>query len=158
MLRLPNCYVIKEYLHIFTATKEENNDLLVQLQSKNNMLGSISAKNAELDEQIIRLQKELQDQSSEKAEVEERICKLQSSYEKEKSDLEERAKDLQNAKDLLLNSKVEMQNHLEDSNARTNILKQEIEKVKIQSRQVEDKLQSELSHIKNELVSIFISN
>lgn len=145
---------MKYFFFIIAAIKEEKRDLLVQIQSKNDMLEGISVKNAELDERVITLQKELHCQANEKLEVEERICKLQSSYEKEKSDLEERSKDLQNAKDLLLNSKVQLQNALEDANARTDILKEEIEKVKLKSRQAEDELRTELEHIKNELVSI----
>lgn len=73
------------------------------------------------------------------------------SHETENLELEERAKDLQNAKDLLLSSKLELQNELEDANARTNIIKQEIEKVKRESHKVEDNLQSQLSQIKTEL-------
>ena len=123
------------------------------MQSKIGLLENLSAKNVDLDEQIARLQKELQGQVDEKGEIEKRICMLQSGHEKEKSEFEERIKYLQSAKDLILNSKVGLQNELEDSNARTNILKQEIEKVKGQSRKAEDKLQSELSHTKTELVS-----
>ena len=106
----------------------------------------------ELEEHITTLKKEVKDEVREKVEAEERICRLQSSYEKEKTDLEEHAKDLQSAKDLLLNSKVQLQNKLEDANLRTNILKQEIEKVKMQSQNTEDQLQSEIKTIKNELV------
>ena len=65
---------------------------------------------------------------------------------------EDELKDLQNAKELLMNSKLGLQNELEDANSRTNILKQEIEKVKGVSRKVEDRLQSELSQLKTELV------
>ena len=126
------------------------------MQSKASLLEDLSANNAELESQMESLQKQIQEQINEKGEIENRICVLQSTHEKEKSQFEGKMKDLQSAKDLLLNSKLGLQNELEDATARTNILKQEIEKVKGSSRKAEDKLQSELSHLKAEFVSIFI--
>ena len=126
------------------------------MQSKISLLDNLNAKNVDLDEEIVKMKKELQSQVDEKGEIEKRICMLQSAHEKERSELEERIKSLQGAKELLLNSKIGLQNELEDANSRTNILKQEIEKVKGQSRKAEDKLQSELSHTKTELVSILV--
>ena len=77
---------------------------------------------------------------------------MQTEHEKDKSKYEDKMKDLQKTNELLQNSKLELQNNLEDANSRTNILKQEIEKVKVASRKVEDKLETELSHLKAELV------
>ena len=126
------------------------------MQSKATLLEDLSAKNADLETQMESLQKQIQEQMNEKGVIENRICVLQSTHEKEKSQFEGKMKDLQSAKDLLINSKLGLQNELEDATARTNILKQEIEKVKGSSRKAEDKLQSELSQLKAELVSIFI--
>ena len=77
---------------------------------------------------------------------------MQTEHEKDKSEFEDKVKDLQNANELIQKSKLELQNNLEDANSRTNILKQEIEKVKVASRKVEDKLETELSNLKAELV------
>ena len=125
------------------------------MQSKSSLLEDLSAKDAEMETQMSRLQKQIEDQINEKGEIENRICLLQSTHEKEKSQFEGKMKDLESAKDLLLNSKLGLQNELEDATSRTNILKQEIEKVKGSSRKAEDKLQSEMLQLKAELVSKF---
>ena len=138
------------------AAKEENKNLQLQLQSKSSLLEGLSAKNSGLETKMESLQNQIQDQINEKGDIERRICALQTTHEKEKSQFEGQMKDLQSAKDLLLNSKLGLQNELEDANARTNILKQEIEKVKGSSRKAEDKLQSELSQLKAEMVSTVI--
>ena len=125
------------------------------MESKISLFENISTKNSQLNKEIARFQNELKAEVDEKQEIEKRICILQSANEQEKSSLEKQVQDLESSKESILKSKIGLQNDLEDANARTNILKQEIEKVKGQSRKTEDKLQSELSNIKTEMVGIF---
>ena len=119
------------------------------------MFENLSTKNSDLNKEIARFQNELKAEVEEKREIEKRICILQSTNEQEKSSLEKQVQDLESSKESILKSKIGLQNDLEDANARTNILKQEIEKVKGQSRKTEDKLQSDLSNMKTEMVGIF---
>ena len=117
------------------------------------MIEDLEAKNVGLDTQIRNVKNQLEEQVKEKVEVENRICALQSAHEQEKLQFEGTIKDLQSAKDSLIDSKLVLQSDLEDANARTHIIKQEIEKVKDASRKTEAKLQSELYHLETELVS-----
>ena len=123
------------------------------MQSKSSTLEDLKSKNANLEKQQETLKKDLQCQLNEKAEVENRICGLQSAYEKQISEFDVKLKDLETANGSLINSKLVIQNELEDANARTNIVKQELEKAKAGSRKTEERLESELSNLKSDLVS-----
>ena len=132
------------------------------MKSNKSLIEDLSAKNVGLDTQIEKLQNDLQKQINEKGAVENSnsnlrivICNLQSAREKEKLEFEGEIKNLRMSKNLLLKSKLGLKNELEDSNTRTNIIKQETEKVKKASLKTEKKLQSELSHLQTELVSNF---
>ena len=118
------------------------------------MVEDLKLKNVGLDTQIKTVKNQLEEQVKEKIQVENRICALQSAHEQEKLQFEGTIKDLQSAKDSLIDSKLVLQSDLEDANARTHIIKQEIEKVKDASRKTEAKLQSELYHLETELVSV----
>ena len=139
-------------LKSISAAKEQNKDLQIQLESKSSLLKDLSEKNAEIEVEIDTIRRKLEEKTSEKEDVEKRICLIQTEHEKDKSKYEEKMKDFQDANELLQKSKLELQNNLEDANSRTNILKQEIEKVKVASRKVEEKLDTEISHLKAELV------
>ena len=123
------------------------------MQSKSSTLEDLKSKKYNLEKQQETLKKDLQCQLNEKAEVENRICGLQSAHEKQISELDVKLKDLETAKGSLINSKLVIQNELEDANARTNIVKQELEKAKAGSRKTEERLESELSNLKSDLVS-----
>ena len=123
------------------------------MQSKSNILEDLTSKKANLEKEQETLKKDLQCQLNETAEVEKRICCLQSAHEKQLSEFDVKLKDLETARDSLLKSKLATQNELEDANGRANIVKQELEKVKSGSRKIEERLESELSSLKSDLVS-----
>ena len=123
------------------------------MQSKSNILEDLTSKKANLEQEQETLKKELQCQLNETAEVEKRICGLQSAHEKQLSEFDAKLKDLETTRDSLIKSKFATQNELEDANARTNIVKQELEKVKSGSRKIEERLESELSSLKSDFVS-----
>ena len=123
------------------------------MQSKSSTLEDLKSKKANLEKQQETLKNDLQCQINEKAEVENRICGLQSAHEKQISEIGVKLKDLETAKDSLINSKLVIQNELEDANATTNIVKQELEKAKAGFRKTEERLESELSNSKSDLVS-----
>ena len=123
------------------------------MQSKSSTLEDLKSKKDNLEKQQETLKKDLQCQLNEKTEVENRICGLQSAHEKQISEFDVKLKDLETAKGSLINSKLAIQNELEDANARTNIVKQELEKAKAGSRKTEERLESELSSLKSDLVS-----
>ena len=139
-------------LHI-SAVNKQNKDLQKELQSKSSTLEDLKSKKANLEKQQETLKKDLQCQLNEKTEVENRICGLQSAHEKQISEFDVKLKDLETAKGSLINSKLAIQNELEDANARTNIVKQELEKAKAGFRKTEERLESELSNLKSDLVS-----
>ena len=123
------------------------------MQSKSSTLEDLKSKKDNLEKQQETLKKDLQCQLNEKTEFENRICGLQSAHEKQLSEFDVKLKDLETAKGSLINSKLAIQNELEDANARTNIVKQELEKAKAGSRKTEERLESELSNLKSDLVS-----
>ena len=123
------------------------------MQSKSSTLEDLRSQKANLEKQQETLKNDLQCQTNEKAEVEKRICGLQSAHEKQISEFDVKLKDLETAKGSLINSKLAIQNELEDANARTNIVKQELEKAKAGFRKTEERLESELSNLKSDLVS-----
>merc|ERR1719150_131169 len=114
---------LEEKTNTIEAVNKQNKDLQKELQSKSSTLEDLKSKKDSLEKQQETLKKDLQCQLNEKTEVENRICGLQSAHEKRISEFDVKLKDLETAKGSLINSKLALQNELEDANARTNIVK-----------------------------------
>ena len=83
----------------------------------------------------------------------ETICRIQKSSEIEKLKNEERISDLERAKDILLDAKVNLQNEVADSGKRQMLLQEQIESVNGQLKDREDRYEMEVNGLRQQIVS-----
>ena len=94
---------------------------------------------------------------TEKGEAEEKICQLQSLREKERETLEEKITDLERAKELLLDSKVIIQDQLEEMNSKLSMQEAQTKTVRAEAVKKEKDLREEMGQMRNVIVSLNFS-
>jgi predicted nucleic acid-binding Zn-ribbon protein len=100
-----------------------------------------------------QMSSELEASRIELSERDESICRLQTLLETEKSRLEDRIYDLERAKELLLDSKVELQNEVEKSAESCLQMRKQVEVADARSHEVKTKLEGQIQDLKYKLVS-----
>ena len=93
---------------------------------------------------------QIKDSENEKEEAESKICQLQTLLEKEKARLEERLSDLEKAKELLLDSKVDLQHQLDSSKSDAKTLQEQLEKLKVEKEKIADTFSREIETLKKD--------
>ena len=96
---------------------------------------------------------ELEASRIELSQKDESICRLQTLWETEKSKQEDRISDLERAKELLLDSKVDLQNELEKSAESCSQVRKEVEAANARSNELKKKLEGQIQDLKLQLVS-----
>ena len=106
-----------------SAQLELCGNLQTNLEGKENVLRDLEIQVNSSERSILELQASLKAATSEKSQAEEKTCQLQSLWETEKAKQAEKLSDLAKAKELLLNSKVELQRELESCQSDLNQLR-----------------------------------
>ena len=117
---------------------------------------SQEALNAELSKvETSRDQKssELEAAKLELSDKEETICRIQKNSELEKSKLEARIVDLERAKEILLEAKVELQNEVDGSGKQMEALKAQLSAANSQIDQLKVQHEAQIKSLKQEMVS-----
>ena len=98
-------------------------NLETNLAGKENVLKDLETQVNSHESTILELQASLKAATREKSEAEEKTCQLQSLWETEKAKQAEKLSDLAKAKEILLNSKVQIQRELEECQSDLNQLR-----------------------------------
>ena len=117
LLETQKCQFEKD-LEMTRKDLEEKTEVIerqgTNLEAKENTLKDLESQVSSHEGSILELQKAVKSVTYEKSQAEEKICKIQSLWETEKAAEAEKLSDLAKAKELLLNSKVELQRQLEE--------------------------------------------
>ena len=108
----------------------------------------LKSQNSSREAAISKLQSTVKCALAEKSEVETKICQLQSLWETEKAKEAEKLSDLEKARDLLLNSKVDLQGKLDECQADLRRLQQNNKDEKAQNQKLMSTHSKTLSELK----------
>ena len=117
---------------------------------------SQEALNAELtkvETSLDQKSSELEAAKIESSDKEETICRIQKNSELEKSKLEARIVDLERAKEILLEAKVELQNEVDGSGKQMEALKAQLSAATSQIDQLKVQHEAQIKSLKQEMVS-----
>ena len=101
----------------FFIDRHEITQIGNSLEAKEAALDDLRGRWEESKEAMAKLEADVKFMSNEKSEAEEKICQLQKLAEVEKAQQADKVADLEKAKEILLDSKVEMQQSLDDCKA-----------------------------------------
>lgn len=133
-----------------SSLQESNTDLSALLESKSTQLNQLTEKSSALEQSVADLTEMLASTNFQLTKTGDKLTESEARYTKETKNMRETISDLESAKEILLNGKIELSNQLEEQQRSASKVMKQLEEAKNVASSMKVELEADIKRVRSE--------